>query len=81
MQSGTDGAFSIPRLELQSAIMAVRLKQHMITEKEMKINSCSFQSESTKALNWMHSCAYSKQQVFVANQIAEILIDKTDVSQ
>ena len=44
----------------------------------MKINSCSFWPESTTVLQWIHSS--HKQQVFVANRLAEIL-DKTDVSQ
>ena len=33
---------SIPRLELQAAVMAVRLKELIVMEHEMKINSCSF---------------------------------------
>ena len=33
---------SIPRLELQAAVMAVRLKEQIVKEHEMQINSCSF---------------------------------------
>ena len=36
---------SIPRLELQAAVMAVRLKEQIVKEHEMKINSCSFWSD------------------------------------
>ena len=41
---------SIPRLELQAAVMAVRLKEQIVTEHEMKINSCSFWTDSTTVL-------------------------------
>ena len=70
---------SIPRLELQAAVMAVRLKEQIVKEHEMKINSCSFWSDSTTILQWIHS-SHRKQQVFMANRVAEIL-DTTDVSQ
>ena len=70
---------SIPRLELQAAVMAVRLKEQIVNEHEMKINSCSLWSDSTTVLQLKHS-SHRKQQVFVANRVAEIL-DTTDVSQ
>ena len=70
---------SIPRLGLQVAFMAVRLKEQIVNEHEMKINSCSFWSDSTTVLQWIHS-SHRKQQVFVANRVAEIL-ETTDVSQ
>ena len=67
---------SIQRLDFQAAVMALRLKEQMLKEYEMKINSCSFWSDSTKVLQWIHS-SHRKQQV--ANRVAEIL-DTTDVS-
>ena len=70
---------SIPRLELQAAVMAVRLKEQIVKEHEMKISSCSFCSDSFTVLQWIHS-SHRKQQVFVAHRVAEIL-DTTDVSQ
>ena len=59
--------------------MAVRLEEQIVKEHEMKINSCSFCSDSTTVLQWIPS-SHRKQQVFVANRAAEIL-DTTDVSQ
>ena len=69
----------IPRLELQAAVMAVRLKEQIVKEHEMKIHSCNFWTDSTTVLQWIHS-SHRKQQVFVANIVAEIL-DTTNVSQ
>ena len=72
---------SIPQLKLQAAVTAVRLKEQIVKEHEMKINSCSFWSESNTVLvlQRIHS-SHCKQQVLVANRVAEIL-DRTDVSQ
>ena len=70
---------SIPRLEPQAAVMAVRLKEQIVNEHEMKIHSCNFWSDSTTVLQWIHS-SHRNQQVFVANRVAEIL-DTTNVSQ
>ena len=70
---------SIPRLELQAAVMAVRLKEQIVKEHETKINSCSFWSDSTIVLQWIHS-SHREQQVFVANRVAGVL-GRTDVSQ
>ena len=73
MQSGTDEAsFNTP------TVMAVRLNEQIVKEHEMKINSCSFWSDSTAVLQWTH-ISHRKQQVFLANCAAEIL-DTTDVS-
>ena len=68
-----------PRLELQAAIMAVRLKENIVKEHESEIQSCNLWTDSTTVLQWIHS-SHRKQQIFVANRVAEIL-DTTDVSQ
>ena len=59
--------------------MAVRLKEQIVKEHESKIQSCNFWTDSTTVLQWIHS-SHHKQQVFVANRVAEIL-DTTNVSQ
>ena len=59
--------------------MAVTLKEQIVKENDMQIRSCSFWSDSTTVLQWKHN-SHPKQQVFVANRVAEIL-DTTDVSQ
>ena len=41
---------SIPRLELQAAVMAVRLKEQIVKKHEMKIHSYSFWSDSNTVL-------------------------------
>ena len=40
----------IPRLELQAAVMAVRLEEQIAKEHESKIQSCNFCSDSTTVL-------------------------------
>ena len=70
---------SITRLEMRAAVMAVRLKEQIVKEHEMKINKCCFWSHSTTVLQWIHS-SNRNQQVFVVNRVAETL-DTTDVSQ
>ena len=45
----------------------------------MKINSCSFWSDTTTVLQWLQS-SHRKQQVFLVNRVAEIL-ETTNVSQ
>ena len=63
----------------KAAVMAVRLKEQILKEHETKIHSCNIWSDSTTVLQWIHS-SHRKQQVFVANRVAEIL-DTTNVSQ
>ena len=70
---------SIPRLEMQVAVMAVRLKEQIVKKYEMKVYILSFWSDSTTVLQWIHS-SHRKQQVLVANRVAEIL-DATNASQ
>ena len=70
---------SIPRLELQAAVMAVRPKEQIVKEHESKIQKSNFWTDFTTVLQWIHS-SHRKQQVFVADRVAEVL-DTTNVSQ
>ena len=58
---------SIPRWELQATVLAVKLKEQIVKEHELKIISCSFWPDSTTVPQWIHSF-HRKQQVFVANR-------------
>ena len=68
----------IPRLELQAAVMAVRLKEQIVKEHESKTHRCNFWTDSTTSLQWIEN-SRRKQQVSVANRVAEFL-DTTNVS-
>ena len=73
------GHLLIPRLELQAAVMALRLKKTIVKEHESKIRSCNLCTDTTTVLQWIHS-SHRKQQVFVAKRVAETL-DAADVSE
>ena len=70
---------SIPRLELQAAVMAVRLREQIVKEQELKIHSFDSWTDYTTVLQSIHS-SHRKQHVFVANRVAEIM-DTINVSQ
>ena len=79
MQSCTDATHVNPRLELQAAVMAVHLIAQIVKELEHPVHSFAYWSDSSTVIQWINS-SHRKQQVFVANRVAEIL-DTTDVSQ
>ena len=62
---------SIPRLELQAAVTAVRLKDTCIEELKMKVDNVYFYSDSKTVINYIHN-DYSNFGVFVAHRIPEI---------
>ena len=70
---------SIPRLQLQAAVLCVRLAS--ITEKEHDYNfsSMHFWSDSTTVLHWIRG-ASTRHVSFIANRLSEIL-DTTESTQ
>ncbi|XP_073827967.1 uncharacterized protein isoform X1 [Musca autumnalis] len=63
---------SIPRLELQSAVLGVRLKEAIVASHDIKPNKITFWSDSKTVVRWIQSdCRIYKQ--FVSHRVAEIL--------
>ena len=62
---------SIPKLELQAALFASRLKDDIEEALTLSISKVFIRADSTVFLQWLNST--SKQPVFRANRIAEIL--------
>ena len=64
-------ALTIPKLELQIALLAARLKDEVQKALTLTVERTLIWTDSTTVLQWLHSI--DKQPVFVANRIAEIL--------
>ena len=62
---------SIPKLELQAALLASRLKNDIEKALTLRISKVFMWNDSTRVLHWLTST--SKQPVFVTNRVAEIL--------
>ncbi|XP_063727478.1 uncharacterized protein LOC134855029 [Symsagittifera roscoffensis] len=69
---------SIPKLELQAALLASRLKDDIEIALTLSISKVFMWTDSTTVLQWLNST--SKQPVFVANRVAEIL-ESTSIDQ
>ncbi|XP_075162836.1 uncharacterized protein LOC142235466 [Haematobia irritans] len=66
---------SIPKLELQSAVMATRLKQTITTcHDRIKVNEVFFWSDSHTVIKWIRA-DHRKYKQYVANRVSEILED------
>ena len=63
---------TIPKLELQAALHASRIKVSIIEEHDFTINHVFLWSDSATVIQWLKAFE-KKQQVFVANRIGEIL--------
>ena len=64
-------ALTIPKLELQAALLAARLRNEVQRALTLQIDRTFKWTDSTTVLQWLHSL--EKQPVFVANCVAEIL--------
>ena len=62
---------SIPKLELQAALLASRLKDDIEKALTLSISKVFIRTDSTTVFQWLNST--SKQPMFVANRVAEIL--------
>ncbi|XP_033228869.1 uncharacterized protein LOC117180478 [Belonocnema kinseyi] len=69
---------TIPRFELQAAVMACRLSQFISSQHTFRIEKTVFWTDSRTVLCWLKSDV-RKYLPFVAHQIAEI-VDNTSVS-
>ena len=68
-------ALSIPKLELQAALLATRLKDDILTALSVCINHVYMWTDSTTVLQWLNST--EKLPVFVAYRVGEILVSTT----
>lgn len=62
---------SIPRLELQAALVAARLGKFIMGQLESTVQKIHFWTDSMPALRWLHSEA-PKYHQFVASRVGEI---------
>ena len=62
---------AVPKLELQAALLATRLKQDICRALTVHISKIFMWTDSTTVLQWLNST--SKQPMFVSNRVCEIL--------
>ena len=62
---------TVPKLELQAALLAARLKQDICRALTVKVNKVFMWIDSTTVLQWLNSA--TKHPIFIANRVCEIL--------
>ena len=67
---------TVAKLEMQGAVLGVRLRELILEEHDFEIDRIVHWTFPITVLQWLHS-ANKKQQVFVANRVAEILESST----
>ena len=60
-------ALSIPKLELQAALLATRLKDDILTALTVSVNHVYMWTDKTTVLQWLNST--EKLLVFIANRV------------
>ena len=68
------GLITIPRLELQAAVLAVRLKNKILDEKDIKIDSIRFWTDSQITLSYIKNLS-RKFPVYIMNRWNEIRVN------
>ena len=69
---------TVPKLELQAALLAARLKREIMQALNVSVNQVFMWTDCTTVLQWINS--NEKQLIFVANRVCKIL-DYTCVDQ
>ena len=69
---------TVPKLELQAALLAARLKREITQALSVTVNQVFMWTDSTTVLQWINSNV--KQPIFVANRVCELL-ENTSVDQ
>ena len=69
---------TVPKLELQAALLAARLKKEIIQALTVNVNQVFMWTDSTTVLQWINS--NEKQPILVANRVCEFL-EYTSVDQ
>ena len=69
---------TIPKLELQAALLAAQLKHDICRALTVHVNKLYMWTDRTTVLQWLNST--SKQSIFVANRVCEIL-ENTSVDE
>ncbi|XP_062538178.1 uncharacterized protein LOC134206475 [Armigeres subalbatus] len=69
---------TIPRLELQAALIGARLARNVLQGVDINISQCIFWTDSRNALSWIRA-DHRRYNQFVAARVSEIL-DLTNVS-
>lgn len=64
-------------MELQAAVMAVRLKETILNCHEICVTKVRVWTDSHTVIRWIHS-DYCKYKQYVANRISEILENSED---
>ena len=63
---------TLPRLELLAALTAVRLKEYIIKDLDVKFNEVYLYTDSLIVYFWVTSETVGRWKVFVANRVQEI---------